>query len=212
MNVFCCMCKDRHLLLGIPSEVGWSLDATPCSGGISLTLHIDGAKDVKIFGGNPMKLHEQAIEIKDYARAYADIVGPAEYVDMRNLAEDVFYFEVGRYLKDVEAVMGTTERSDLSERISSREREKQVDSTAFYKWGRILGYLEDLLGVVTVSAWFDHATVIEFTDKVLKLDAGNAFRREIIERRCSDLIQTAVKELYGSTVNVEVVADEEEEF
>lgn len=210
MNIFCCMCEDRRLLLGIPPAVGWSLDATPCGDGTIFTLHIDREKDIKILGGNPVRLHEQVIEIKDSARAYEDIVGPAEYVDMSNLAEDVCYFEVGRYLKDVEAFMGTTEKCDLSARISSRESEIKIDSTAFYKWSRILGYLEGRLGAVNVSAWFDHATVIEFTEEVLKLDAGNAFRRGIIERRCSDLIQTAVKELYGSTVCVKVVATEEE--
>ena len=36
-----------------------------------------------------------------------------------------------------------------------------------YVWAKILNYIEECLGAVTVSAWFDDAEVVELTEEPL---------------------------------------------
>lgn len=97
---------------------------------------------------------------------------------------------------------------DLPASTAMEPEKKQVmDRTAFYKWSKILAYLEDHFGAVTIASWFEDARVIEFTEKSLKIDTGSDFRCEIIKRRCLNHIQDALKELFGSEATVEVVAN-----
>ena len=78
-----------------------------------------------------------------------------------------------------------------------------------YVWAKILSYIEERLGAVTVSAWFDDAEVVELNDNNLILYSPSDFRREIIRRRCTDYIQDALKEVFNSDAKLMVFGDEE---
>ena len=78
-----------------------------------------------------------------------------------------------------------------------------------YVWAKVLGYLEERLSAITVSAWFDDAEVIELNDEQLIIYSASDFRREIISRRCTEYIQDALRELFNSEVKLVVFGDEE---
>ena len=63
-----------------------------------------------------------------------------------------------------------------------------------YVWAKVLSHMEELLGAVTVSAWFDDAEVVELNEEHLILYSSSDFRREIIRRRCTDYIHDALKD------------------
>ena len=197
MNVFCCLREDQHLLLGIPSNLEWSIKASPSEAGSVLTLQINGANEISLLGGNPVDLSAQIIEIKDYNKAYPDIIGPAQYLDVSKISDDISYFEVGRYSQNSEA-------TDVSDTVV--EQQPKMDRAAFYKWSQILAKLEEHFGSVTVSAWLDDAMVVEFTENTLKIEVGSDFRCEVIKKRCLDHIQNALMELFGAKTKIEVYA------
>ena len=62
-----------------------------------------------------------------------------------------------------------------------------------YVWAKIINYLEERLGAVTVSAWFDDAEVVELSEDYLILYTPDEFRRDIIVRRCTEYVQDALK-------------------
>ena len=78
-----------------------------------------------------------------------------------------------------------------------------------YVWAKVLSYLEERLGAVTISAWFDDAEVVELNETNLILYSPSDFRREIIRRRCTDYIQDALKEIFDSSAKLLVFSDEE---
>ncbi len=78
-----------------------------------------------------------------------------------------------------------------------------------YVWAKVLNYLENQLGAVTVSAWFDDAEVVELNEENLILYSASDFRREIISRRCTSYIQDALKEIFNSDAKLLVFGDEE---
>ena len=78
-----------------------------------------------------------------------------------------------------------------------------------YVWAKILNYIEECLGAVTVSAWFDDAEVMELTEEHLILYSPSDFRREIISRRCTSYIQDALKEIFKSDAKLIVFGDKE---
>jgi len=78
-----------------------------------------------------------------------------------------------------------------------------------YVWAKILNYIEECLGAVTVSAWFDDAEVVELTEEHLILYSPSDFRREIISRRCTSYIQDALKEIFKSDAKLKVFGDKE---
>ena len=78
-----------------------------------------------------------------------------------------------------------------------------------YVWAKVLNHMEDRLGAVTVSAWFDDAEIVELNEEELILYSSNEFRREIIRRRCTDYIQDALKEIFNSDAKLIVFGDEE---
>ena len=81
-------------------------------------------------------------------------------------------------------------------------------SSAFV-WAKILNYLEERLSAITVSAWFDDAEVVELNEEHLILYTASDFRREIIRKRCTDIIQDALKEIFDSNAKLLVFGDEE---
>ena len=78
-----------------------------------------------------------------------------------------------------------------------------------YVWAKVLSHMEERLGAVTVSAWFDDAEVVELNENTLILYSPSDFRREIIRRRCTDYIQDALKEVFNSDAKLMVFGDEE---
>ena len=78
-----------------------------------------------------------------------------------------------------------------------------------YVWAKVLSHMEERLGAITVSAWFDDAEIVELNDSNLILYSPSDFRREIIRRRCTDYIQDALKEIFNSDAKLLVYGDEE---
>ena len=78
-----------------------------------------------------------------------------------------------------------------------------------YVWAKVLSHMEERLGPVTVSAWFDDAEVVELNEEQLILYSATEFRREIITRRCTDYIQDALKEIFDSDAKLVVFGDAE---
>jgi len=78
-----------------------------------------------------------------------------------------------------------------------------------YVWAKVLIHMEERLGAVTVSAWFDDAEIVELNEEHLILYSSSDFRREIIRRRCTDYIQDALKEIFNSDAKLMVFGDEE---
>ena len=78
-----------------------------------------------------------------------------------------------------------------------------------YVWAKVLSHMEERLGAVTVSAWFDDAEMVELNENNLILYSPSDFRREIIRRRCTDYIQDALKEVFNSDAKLMVFGDEE---
>ena len=78
-----------------------------------------------------------------------------------------------------------------------------------YVWAKVLGYLEEQLTSITVSAWFDDAEVVELTNEHLILYSPSDFRRDMIQRRCTQYVQDALKELFDSDAKLVVFDDDQ---
>ena len=80
-----------------------------------------------------------------------------------------------------------------------------------YVWAKILMYLEEKLGAITVSAWFDDAEVVELNEQNLILYSPSEFRRETIPSRFGSYIQDALQEIFKSDARLIVFSDEQME-
>ncbi len=78
-----------------------------------------------------------------------------------------------------------------------------------YVWAKIISYLEEHLGSLTISTSFDDAEVIELNEEQLILYSPNEFRREIIQRRYTQYIHDALHEIFNSDAKLIVFGDEE---
>ena len=78
-----------------------------------------------------------------------------------------------------------------------------------YVWAKVLNHMEERLGSVTVSAWFDDAEVVELNEEHLILYSASDFRRDVIRQRCRDHIQDALKEIFNSDAKLMVFGDDE---
>ena len=81
-------------------------------------------------------------------------------------------------------------------------------SSAFV-WAKVLSHMEERLGAITVSAWFDDAEVVELTEEHLIIYSSSDFRREIIRRRCTEHVHDALKEIFNSDAKLIVFGDQE---
>ncbi len=81
--------------------------------------------------------------------------------------------------------------------------------SAAYAWAKVLSYLEERLTSTMVTAWFDDAEAVEFTNEHLIIHSPNEFRREIIVRRCTEYVQDALKEIFDSDAKLKVFSDED---
>ena len=78
-----------------------------------------------------------------------------------------------------------------------------------YVWAKILSHVEERLGSVTVSTWFDDAEVVELSEEKLILYSSSDYRREIITKRYTPYIQEALKDIFQSDAKLIVFGDEE---
>jgi len=78
-----------------------------------------------------------------------------------------------------------------------------------YVWAKVLGYLEEQLTSITVSAWFDDAEVVELTNEQLIIYTPSEFHRDMIQRRCATYVQDALKDLFDSDAKLVVFNDEQ---
>ena len=78
---------------------------------------------------------------------------------------------------------------------------------AAYVWAKIIGYMEQRLTDVTVSAWLDDAEVVRLTDEVLTLYSPSDFRQDVIRERCAPYIREALQELRLGERRLEVWGD-----
>ena len=78
-----------------------------------------------------------------------------------------------------------------------------------YVWAKVLSYIEERLGAMSVSAWFDDADVIALTEEHLILYSPSDFRRELIRRRCADHIHDALRDIFHSDAKLLVLSDKE---
>ena len=76
-----------------------------------------------------------------------------------------------------------------------------------YVWAKVLNFLEQRLTAPVVSAWFDDAEIVELTDEHMILHTSTAYRKGMIESRCLDHIQDAMKEIFNSDVRIIVYDD-----
>ena len=80
-----------------------------------------------------------------------------------------------------------------------------------YVWAKILGYMEQRLTEITVSAWFDDAEVMEFSNDKLVLYSPSDFRRDVIRNRAAQYVKAAMKDLFDMDITLEVLGDEDME-
>ena len=78
-----------------------------------------------------------------------------------------------------------------------------------YVWAKIYGYMEEQLGNVVVSTWFDDAEVVELTEEHLILYSPSDYRREVITKRYSIYVHEALKEIFDSDAKLIVFGEEE---
>ena len=90
-----------------------------------------------------------------------------------------------------------------------KEKGAEYMYASSYVWAKILNHMEERLGAITVSAWLDDAEVVELTEEHLILYSASDFRRELIQRRSTEYIQDALKEIFNSDAKLIVFGDEE---
>ena len=78
-----------------------------------------------------------------------------------------------------------------------------------YVWAKVLGHMESKLTAPLISTWFDDTEVVELTDNRLVLYSPSAYRKDIILRRCADYIKDAMQDLFGVTIELSVLDEEE---
>ena len=78
-----------------------------------------------------------------------------------------------------------------------------------YIWSRVLAYLEQHSPAVAVTSYFDDAEVVELNDGKLVIYSPSPFRKDVITRRYTTLIQDAMREVFQTEVEL-VVLDEDD--
>ena len=80
---------------------------------------------------------------------------------------------------------------------------------ASYVWAKLLGYLEQQLSEITVSAWFDDAEAVRLTDAELVIYSPSEFRQERIRANCAPYIEEGLRNLFQSTAKLVVWGETE---
>ena len=69
-------------------------------------------------------------------------------------------------------------------------------------WKMVLSLLEQKVQPVTLAAWFNDLTALEFKDDTLLLHTPDKFKKEIIDERYLDLIRDSLRELFSTSIDV----------
>ena len=80
-----------------------------------------------------------------------------------------------------------------------------------YIWAKIVGLLEERLTSTFVSSWLDDAELIDLTEKTLVIFSPSEYRRDLIERRLSQHITDAMKEIFDMDRELVVLGGEDVE-
>ena len=72
-------------------------------------------------------------------------------------------------------------------------------------------YMEEQLGSVIVSTWFDDAEVVELSEEQLIIHVSSEYRRDIIRQRYQSYIKEALQEIFQSDAKLNVLSDEDYE-
>ena len=75
-------------------------------------------------------------------------------------------------------------------------------------WAKVVEHIGNRLGETTISCWFDHAKLEEFTNERLVIRCNNSFICEIIQKRLSEYIEDAVLELFGMRPAIHILDPE----
>ena len=78
-----------------------------------------------------------------------------------------------------------------------------------YVWAKIYGYMEEQLGSVVISTFFDDVEVVELTQDTLILYTSSDYRRDMIISRYTDIIHEGLRTLFNSNAKLIVYSDEE---
>ena len=78
-----------------------------------------------------------------------------------------------------------------------------------YVWAKVLNYIEEQLGSLTVSAWFDDTEVVELNENNLILYSPSDFRRDFIRQRGTRYIEEALVTIFQSNAKLLVFGDKE---
>ena len=78
-----------------------------------------------------------------------------------------------------------------------------------YVWAKVLGYMEQQLSEVMVSAWFDDAEVIELTETELIIYSPSEFRQDHIRATYAPYIEEALQRLFQSHAKLVVWGETE---
>ena len=81
--------------------------------------------------------------------------------------------------------------------------------TATYIWAKVIGFLEQRLSAVSVSAMLDDAELIELNDKALVIYSPTDFRQDAIRRSYKSHIEEILREELSLAVSFEVWGDTE---
>jgi chromosomal replication initiator protein len=71
--------------------------------------------------------------------------------------------------------------------------------------------MEEQLGSVIVSTWFDDAEVVELSEEQLIIHVSSEYRRDIIRQRYQSYIKEALQEIFQSDAKLNVLSDEDYE-
>ena len=69
-------------------------------------------------------------------------------------------------------------------------------------WKMVLSLLEQKVQPVTLAAWFNDLTALEFKDDMLLLHTPDKFKKEIIDQRYLSMIRDCLKELFSANIDV----------
>lgn len=73
-----------------------------------------------------------------------------------------------------------------------------------------LTQMQRTINPVTLTAWFDDATVVDFSGNLLTLHVPNDFKKEIIETRFMEPLTAALRELFDEEIGVQLTTGEME--
>ena len=78
-----------------------------------------------------------------------------------------------------------------------------------YVWAKVLIYLEQQLTATAISSWFDDVEVVELSEEKMILSTASPYRKDVISKRCMPYIQDAMRLIFNSSVDIEVLGPDE---